>query len=157
MTGEASGPCGARPPRETILCGFDPDEGPPTIWVGREASRLVVELTLEPGGHVGRWTAGFPVDSASIAIEIMPAMGPGGVMVLDPAGRRSSLASSVAEPLDRIRWPNAGPWAMDRVGSKTRNLLAKSKRASARCRDFRPLKVELAAGPKPAAHSSLVV
>jgi len=105
MTGEASGPCGARPPRETILCGFDPDEGPPTIWVGREASRLVVELTLEPGGHVGRWTAGFPVDSASIAIEIMPAMGPGGVMVLDPAGRRSSLASSVAEPLDRIRWP----------------------------------------------------
>src|SRR5262245_18986289 len=98
---------GLSPARETILCGYDTDEGPPTISIGREAQRLVVELTLEPGGHVGRWVADSAVDFRDLAVEIVPALGPGGVMLRDDAGRLSSLPTAVAEPLDRVRWPHS--------------------------------------------------
>ena len=92
--------------RETLVCGFDVDEGPPTVWIGTEAERLVVELVLAPGGHVGRWVAGGWALPERFAIEILPAMGPGGVILVDGTQRRTSLATTVADDLGRIRWPS---------------------------------------------------
>lgn len=91
--------------RETLLCGYDVDEGPPTIWLGLERGRLVVEIVLWPGGPLGRWVLDSPTDFARASIEIVPALGPGGLLVTLDEGPPSSLFTTVAEDLDRIRWP----------------------------------------------------
>ena len=91
--------------RETFLCGYDIDEGPPTIWVGREQAQLVVEIVLWPGGPVGRWVLRSFTGCARFALEILPAMGPGGVVARLDGGPPSSLLTNVAEDLDRVRWP----------------------------------------------------
>jgi len=96
------------PGRETLLCGFDDDEGPPTLWIGREQRQLVVEVVLWPGGPVGRWTCAFPTDHEGFAVEFIPEMGPGGVLIASAGGGYSSLSSYVAEGFDRVRWP--GNW-----------------------------------------------
>jgi len=91
--------------RETILCGFDADEGPPTVWIGREGERLATEILLWPGGPVGRWTLGSFPDFQRFGLEVVPDLGPGGILFVPNNGCRSSLWSNVAEDLDRIRWP----------------------------------------------------
>ncbi len=91
--------------RETLVCGYDLDEGPPTIWIGRERGRLVVEILLWPGGPVGRWRLDGAQPPERFGLDIVADFGPGGVMAIDHDGRRTSLASSVADDLDRVRWP----------------------------------------------------
>ena len=91
--------------RETLLCGYDVDEGPPTIWLGLECGRLVAEIVLWPGGPLGRWVVDSPADFARASIEIVPALGPGGLLGTLDEGLPSSLMTTVAEDLDRIRWP----------------------------------------------------
>ncbi len=91
--------------RETLLCGYDVDEGPPTIWVGREAEQSVVEIVLWPGGPVGRWVLRSCSGHARFALEILPELGPGGVIVRLDGGPPSTLLTSVAEDLDRVHWP----------------------------------------------------
>ena len=89
----------------TLLCGSDLDEGPPTVWIGVEAGRLVAELVLFPGGPVGRWLRqdGPPTDG--FAIELRPEFGPGGVFLVDGDGARTTLETSVSETIANIRWP----------------------------------------------------
>ena len=91
--------------RETLLCGYDLDEGPATIWIGLERGQLVAEIVLSPGGPVGRWVLNSLTDFARASLEIVPEMGPGGVLGTIDGGPSSSLLTAVAEDLDRIRWP----------------------------------------------------
>ena len=95
--------------RETLLCGHDLDEGPPTIRVGLERRQLVVEIVLWPGGPLGRWLlhrfAGCRRLSLDIVPDIVPDMGPGGVIARLDGGPPSSFLTGVAEDLDRVRWP----------------------------------------------------
>jgi hypothetical protein len=91
--------------RETLVCGFDDDEGPATVWIGVEGANLVVELVLVPGGPVGRWVAAGAAHAERHRIRIVPEMGPGGVMRVDDTGRCTSLETSVAGHLLGVRCP----------------------------------------------------
>lgn len=91
--------------RETIVCGHDVDEGPPTIWIGLEQGTLVVEIVLRPGGALGRWVLDGHPNLERFAVELVPEMGPGGVMIVPSGGGRSSLSTAVPEGIDQVRWP----------------------------------------------------
>ena len=91
--------------RETLLCGYDTKEGPPTLWFGLELGQLVVEIVLWPGGPVGRWVLNLRIQFTRVSLEIAPELGPGGVLGTLDGRVPSSLLTAVAEDLDGIRWP----------------------------------------------------
>ena len=107
----------ATPDRETFLCGYDADEGPPTIWIGREHERLVVEIVLGPGGPVGRWVMHPCTGYGYFSLTILPEMGPGGVIARLDGGPPSSLLTNVAEDLGQVRWPRS--WCLGHGPSGT--------------------------------------
>lgn len=93
--------------RQALICGSHIDEGPPTVWIGLEGDRLVVELVLCPGGPVGRWIAKKPPSENAFAIELRPEFGPGGVFLVSDKDVRTTLETSVSEAFVGMRWPES--------------------------------------------------
>lgn len=72
----------ARELKQTLLCGWRSDEGPPRIRVGLAHSELVVEVVPQIGDGPAIWCGPRLAPGARFAVEIglHPGMGPGGIL-----------------------------------------------------------------------------
>lgn len=100
---------------QTLICGWDPDEGPATIWLGLEGmpARLIVRLVPEPGGGEQIWEGPLftPGEAIDFQVGIHTGMGPGGILYRrEDSSPWSSLKSSSAKGAEGLSWP--GNWVV---------------------------------------------
>jgi len=73
--------------RETILCGYDTDDAPPTIWLGREYEQFAVEIVLWLGGPLDRWVLSSFPGFEHFSLKIVPEIGSGGTIAIHWSSR----------------------------------------------------------------------
>jgi hypothetical protein len=95
---------------QTLLCGFDLQEGPPTVWIGFESGsrQLTVRLLPQPGAGPQVWRGPHltRAERFDVTISLHPALGPGGVLWrLANQAPWNSLTSPSSRGAERLAWP----------------------------------------------------
>jgi hypothetical protein len=100
---------------QTLLCGWDPMEGLPTVWVGFDGHppRLTVRLVPQSGHGWQQWTGPVVAEDSPFDFQLAlhPGMGPGGVLTrTDDASPWESLTSPSSKGAEDLTWPQN--WAI---------------------------------------------
>jgi hypothetical protein len=100
---------------QTLLCGFDVQEGPPTVWIGFESGsrQLSVRLLPQPGTGPQSWRGPHLArgDTFDLTVALHPGLGPGGVLWrLADQAPWNSLTSQGSRGAERLAWP--GLWGL---------------------------------------------
>lgn len=122
---------GAWPPeRQTLLTGWDAQEGPPVVSVQLEgpSPALVVSLVPVAGGGSQEWRAALPEGDGRLDLQfaIHAGMGPGGILLRTKEDAPwSSLSSSSARGAEQMAWPNCWAVGHGQSGSEDRPFRGK--------------------------------
>jgi len=96
---------------QTLLCGFDVQEGPPTVWIGFESGsrQLTVRLLPRPGTTTQVWRGPRLQRGTdfTVTIGLHPGLGPGGVLWrATETAPWNSLSSTGSRGAEGLAWPS---------------------------------------------------
>lgn len=96
---------------QTLLCGFEVQEGPPTVWIGFESGsrQLTVRLLPRPGTSPQVWRGPRLQRGAdfSVTVALHPGLGPGGILWRAPeTAPWNSLTSTGSRGAEGLAWPS---------------------------------------------------